>query len=277
MNVRLLAAAALLLAAACLGAQNLVHVTDAQELVQAIGSDRTVILAPGDYLLSEVAQISNPAVSWKQDSSGGPRLVIRKVSNLTLRAEQASATLQISSRSACTLAFDDCRNLALENLTILHPQASIGLSSKALRFDACEGVRVAGCDISGGGALGIYAQGCIGILVRASIIRNCASGAFWASEAQDLRLELTTLTGNECSPLLSFSDCRSVVLDSCRIEKNAGDWVLLFVEGAPGQVSLPRTEITRNLAESLLLEGSPLDSEEGYGEPEMQPEQAPED
>ena len=58
------AAGFLLMAGAYLAAQNQVRVENSRELVQALASNRTVLLAPGRYLVSEVAQVANPAVSW---------------------------------------------------------------------------------------------------------------------------------------------------------------------------------------------------------------------
>jgi hypothetical protein len=114
MNARRVAAATLLLAASCLGAQNQVRVANARELLQAIGPIRTVLVAPSEYLLSEVAQVSNPAVSWDK-AYDGLELVVSGVSNLTLRAPQG-ATVLASPRYAFTLVFVDCRNLVLEGL-----------------------------------------------------------------------------------------------------------------------------------------------------------------
>jgi hypothetical protein len=71
------------------------------------------------------------------------------------------------------------------------------------------------------------------------------------------------ITGNGGWPLLSFIDSRFVVLDSCRIHDNTG-YVLLSIEGDAAQVSLPRTEITGNAFESLLLYGRIPDLSEAY-------------
>ena len=84
--------AVLLLAATCLPAQSPVRVTGSRELVQALGSDRTVFLAPGEYLLSGAGQVSNPGVSWRKVFDG-LELVITGLRNLSLRAERGATIL----------------------------------------------------------------------------------------------------------------------------------------------------------------------------------------
>src|SRR5512145_1077144 len=108
-NRLVVVAAFILMAGSNLAAQEQVRVASSGELVRALASNRTILLAPGQYLVSEVAQIANPAVSWDQ-AFDGPQLVITGLSNLTLRAPRG-ATLLASPRYAFTLVFADCRNL----------------------------------------------------------------------------------------------------------------------------------------------------------------------
>jgi polygalacturonase len=251
MNTRLVVAAGLLLAAFSLDAQQRVRVRDTGELVQALASNRTVLLAPGTYKVSEVVQTANPAVSWSP-AFDGPELVITGLSNLTLRAE-GGATLLASPRYAFTLTFVDCRNLVLEGLTLGHTEEGY-CAGGVVRLDTCEKVRIQGCDLFGSGTVGVDAVECTGISLRDSTIRDCTSGAFWATRVRDLRLERTRITGNVASPLLMI-DSSWVVLESCWIERNTGEW-LFWIEGDSGQVALPGSLIRFNQVDNLSYESS---------------------
>jgi hypothetical protein len=250
MNIRL-AAAVLFLTALCLGAQSPVRVATARELVEAI-ANRTVLLAPGQYLLSEVAQTANPAVSW-QKTFDGPELVITGVNNLTLRAPQG-ATLLASPRYAFTLAFSDCHDLILEGLTIGHTEAGF-CAGGVIWLDACTGVRVERCELFGSGTVGIGAIDSSGITVQDSTIRDCTDGALSLTRVQDLRFQKVLINGNGSSPLISIDSSTSVVFESCRILRNTGGW-LIWITGDSEGVALPDTEIKFNQTESLLWEGS---------------------
>jgi hypothetical protein len=253
MNSRL-AAAVLLLAASCLEAQTQVRVATARELIRAIASDSTVVLAPGKYLLSEVAQTANPAVSW-DEVSDGRELVITGLNKLTLHAPQG-ATLLASPRYAFTLAFVDCHDLVLEGLTIGHTEAGF-CTGGVIYFDACTGVRIGRCELFGSGTVGIDATDSSGITVQDSIIRDCTDGALWLTRVQDLRFKKVLISGDGFSPLISIDSSRSVGFETCRILRNTGGG-LLWITGDSERVALSDTEIKFNQAESLLWEGSLL-------------------
>ena len=191
MNNRLAVAAAfLLMAGSYLAAQDQISVASSGELVQALVSNRTILLAPGQYLVSEAAQIGNPAVSW-EETFDGPELVITGLSNLTLRA-QRGATLLASPRYAFVLVFVGCRNLVLEGLTLGHTEQGECVGG-VLRLDACGRVRIQSCDLFGSGVVGLDAADSTGITIRASTIRDCSDGALWATRVRDLRLEDTLI------------------------------------------------------------------------------------
>jgi hypothetical protein len=121
MNTLMAAAVLLLTAASHLTAQGQVRVATSRELARAVASNRTVLLAPGRYLVTEAAQVANLAVSW-EPTFDGPELVITGLSNLTLHAE-LDATLLASPRYAFTLVLVDCCNLVLEGLAVGHTEA----------------------------------------------------------------------------------------------------------------------------------------------------------
>jgi hypothetical protein len=253
MKTRLLAAALALIAAAGLAAQQQVRVTRMRELPAALRSDRTVLLSPGEYLVSEIAQVSNPAVSWEQEFDG-PQLVVTGVSRLTIRAPQGGARLLAAPRYAYTITFRNCRDIRLEGLTLGHTEAG-ECSGGVLRFEGCTGVQIQGCDMFGSGVIGLDLEECRGVTVRESTIRDCTYGALYAVEVQDLRMQNVRFTDNEAWPLVSLDASRGVVLDSCTIEGNMGDglfWVGPDCEG----VALPRTTIRGNETDTMLYEGS---------------------
>jgi parallel beta-helix repeat protein len=250
--LRKIAAAALLLAATCLGAQNPVRVASARELVRAIGSDRTVLLAPGEYLLSEVAQVANPAVSWRK-TVDGPELVISGLRNLTLRAEQG-ATLLARPSYGYTLVLVDCLNLSLEGLTLGHTEPG-ECDGGVLSFERCDGVRIEDCELFGSGVVGLDLRDSSEITVRRSTIRDCTAGALWTVGVENLRLEQVRIWRNESWPLISIDASKGVVLDSCRIEGNLGG-ELIGIDSYSERVVLSNCLITDNEAPSLLFEES---------------------
>jgi hypothetical protein len=183
----------LLLTAAWLGAQNRVRVGNGGELAQAVGSDRLVVLAAGEYRVSEAAQVSNPAVSW-EPVFDGLQLVITGVSRLTLRGAWG-ARLLTSPRYAYTLLFRDCHDLALEDLSLGHTEAEECVGG-VLRLEGCSDVRIAGCELSGSGVVGLDLEGCTGIRVERSTIRDCTSGALFPPDSLAPELVQASILGD---------------------------------------------------------------------------------
>jgi hypothetical protein len=245
-------AAALLLAATCLGAQSPVRVAGARELVRAIGSDRTVLLAPGEYLLADAVQMVNPAVNWRR-TFDGPELVIAGVNNLTLRAEQGATLLAVPSYGF-TLVLVDCVNLSLEGLTLGHTEPGT-CAGGVLSLEGCDRVRLEGCDLFGSGVVGLDLRDSTDVTVRRSTIRDCTAGALWAVGVENLRLEQVRIWKNESWPLISIDSSKSVVLESCRIEGNMGG-ELIGIDAYSERVLLSNCRIFDNEATSLLFEES---------------------
>jgi hypothetical protein len=253
MKASLFAAAVALIAATGLAAQQQVRVARMLELPAALRSDRTVLLSPGEYLVSEVAQTSNPVVSWEQEYDG-PQLAITGVSRLTIRAPQGGAKLLAAPRYAYTITFRDCRDIRLEGLALGHTEAG-ECDGGVLRFEGCTGVQIQGCDMFGSGVIGMDLEDCRGVSVRDSTIRDCTYGALYAMEVQDLRMRNVRFAGNEAWPLVSLDGVRTAVLDSCTIEGNSGDGLFWAGPDCEG-VALPRTTIRGNKTDTLLYEGS---------------------
>jgi len=244
----------LLLAAACLGAQNRVRVRNGGELAQAIGSNRLVVLAAGEYRVSEAAQVANPAVSW-EPVFDGLQLVVTGDNHLTLRG-RAGAALLASPRYANTLLFRDCQDLCLEELTLGHTEAGECVGG-VLRLEGCSEVRIEDCQLFGSGVMGLDLEGCSGVTVLRSTIRDCTSGALSASGVQNLRLEGVRLTGNQSWPLVWIDASRGVVLDSYAIEGNRVQALFPLDSLRP---ELVQTTIVRNAFE---MEEEMVESGEG--------------
>jgi polygalacturonase len=242
----------LLLTAAWLGAQNRVRVRNGRELAQAIGSDRLVVLAEGEYRVSEAAQAANPAVSW-EPVFDGLQLVVTGVRHLTLRGEKG-ANLLASPRYAYTLVFRDCHELRLQDLTLGHTEAGECVGG-VLRLEGCSGVLIEDCQLFGSGVVGLDLEGCTAVTVLRSTIRDCTSGALSAAGVQNLLLDRVDMQGNQSRPLIWIDSSRKVLLDSCRIEGNTGSELFWIGPEAEG-VSLRGCRIEGNQVKALSAPGS---------------------
>ena len=82
-----------------------IPVSDAKQLVNAIGSDRTIVLKKGDYKLSSAYGVSTKFASWI-DGDDGKELQITKIQNLTIRGADGARIVSDSGLSSILGIYD---------------------------------------------------------------------------------------------------------------------------------------------------------------------------
>ena len=101
-------------------APKVVEVSTPEQLIAAIGPDRVIKLAPGQYDLTEPPQRYLKHVYWRQVHDGY-ELVIRNVKGLRLEGTGGSkAHLITNTVYAYVLAFEDVAGIELVNLELGH-------------------------------------------------------------------------------------------------------------------------------------------------------------
>ena len=159
-----------------------VRVQTPDELLAAIGPDRTIVLAPGVFDLSEAADYGGaggPYYYW-ESTYDGPELVISGVTGLTIRAELGDAPETVISarpRYADVLTFRDCGDLTLENFTAGHTVEPGECSGGVLFLDNCSSVTLRRCRLYGCGIMGIQAVGVLDLSAENCEIYECSFGA----------------------------------------------------------------------------------------------------
>ena len=217
--------------------KNPVQAATAAELVAAIAPDTEIILAPGDYDLTELAgKTDNPYVVWYEEFDG-PQLNVVNVSGLTIRGQDRDQVeLLATPRYADVFHFQGCSDLVLDGLTIGHTPTGSCLGSE--------------CGLYGCGTYGVESEGVTGLLVEKSAIYHCSYGAATILNSQTVTFDgcevydnmawslfgLTSSSGVTLSDtvvrnngsnadggsyLLSLSNCDAVAVRGCRFEDNA--------------------------------------------------------
>ncbi len=186
-------------------AANVVVVHSAQELVEAIGPDTAIIVAPGEYNLTEYLQ-----KAWEDNCDGwntvplhryaalepcfdGVGLLVKGADRLSILGCGAAeeTELVIEPRYADVLRFENCADLAFARLTMGHTEAGECIGS-VLAFDGCRNVDLYAMDLYGCGVYGVFAMDSGDLRARNCVIRDCSYGP----------LDLENITGEWL-----FEDC----------------------------------------------------------------------
>lgn len=208
-----------------------VQVSTVEELFSSLGSNTTILLAPGDYHLETIdSQMVNPVCTWATvlfdeiyDEAGGDdsTLLIRGVANLTLRANEVGSSVRIltNRRSASVLAFQNCKALTLEGITLGHnldykhpEQWNSYCSGEVLEFFDSENVNISSCVLFGCGTRGFLAHRCRDFLVTGSEIKECSYGAFGVFDSENVSVTKTIIRDNIYDVLFEIQNCYNVQL-----------------------------------------------------------------
>lgn len=213
-------------------AENIIEVTTVDELLAALAPDTTIILAPGEYDLTQAETYSypdGPCHRWMY-TYDGYELEIHDASNLTIIGSGKDTLLCTEPRYANVLKFVNCENITLRDMTVGHTQLPGTCCGGVLCFDTCANISLDNCGLYGCGILGIIADRCKFLSATGCRIYGCSDGAAQLSSCYDVRLDDCEVydCGKESGyTLFSVSGCTGVGIINSRIYNNTAQTMLL--------------------------------------------------
>ncbi len=220
--------------------EKIITVSTAQELADAIGSDRVIQLKPGEYDLSKVEQHYLENVYWQEEYDGSD-VIIRKVQNLCIRASadgQGRPRIIVHPSYVHVLTFEDCRNIDIDGITMGHwPDAGF-CTGGVLRVRKSANVKVSNCDLFGCGTEGLNLEDIDTIDVKNCSIYDCTSDLMTMVHCKSVTIEDTSFLRNlDMYGGINVEHCDKVAFNRCRIEGNsippaAGDSALFHINSS---------------------------------------------
>ncbi len=199
--------------------RRVVTVKNVTELMQAIGTDRVIKLAPGVYDISKGYDVKNRSVAWV-DEYDGLCPVIKSVSNISIMAD-GDASILISPKYGWVFSFETCSDISLSGITFGHTEPGYCLGG-VLRFVNCERVAIADCELFGCGTYGLGIERTNGLAMDRCLVRDCTYGLAEISRSGDLTFTDTTFTSTGEFDLLSIRDSDHVTFANCVFSENWG-------------------------------------------------------
>ena len=173
------------------------NVSTVDEFLAALGSERTIVLAPGSYDLTQAADYGtdplNLAYRWI-DMGDGHQLTLLNIHDTVIRGSGMDSTSILTDpRYANVLELSNCSGIRLEDFTAGH----------TVRAELCTGgvIRLTGCEETTLENLGLYGCGIIGVNIEDS----------WTITVKDCDIYDCSVSG------VSVYSSDRVHVDSCRI------------------------------------------------------------
>ncbi len=159
------------------GEQAEAHVATVDELLAAIAPHTTIYLEGEEFDLSAASNYGGDGGEYYDwvETYDGPQLVLHDLDGLCLVGEGIGMTLvSAAPRYADVLYFENCRDLALKDMTLGHRIEPGYCAGNVLELSLCTGVSVERCGFFGCGVIGIDAANCSDLSVSESNIYDCS-------------------------------------------------------------------------------------------------------
>lgn len=202
-----------------------VHVSTVDELIAAIGPDRDIVLEGMHYDLSTATGYGtseNEYYFW-EDIFDGPGLVIRNVSNMTIRSNDGKFTehiIETVPRYADVLQFRACDNITLSGFTAGHTKEPGSCTGGVLEFYDSDSITVDNCGLFGCGILGVQAENCGNVIVQNSSIYECSQGGVEMRNVEGIVIEGTSFRDIGGRTVIRLSNCKKAMVNGQQLLEN---------------------------------------------------------
>jgi hypothetical protein len=243
-------------------------VATAEELIKAIGSNRTIELASGEYFLSDVKDRALDFVRWDAVTDG-KSITIRKVEKLRLMGTgEKPVRLLVRPRYAFVLNFEDCKDVTLENLTLGHAPQPGECDSGVVGAKGCAGLKLRQCDLFGCGTEGLVLENVEDFAFDDSVIRDCTYGIMTVKGCRRLSFSGSRFAGNKEFWGVKFKETKGVEFLNCTFKGNVADGPLFDVTSS-SDIRAKGGEIADNETKGLAIgtEAVKFENVKGAGRP----------
>ena len=236
-----------------------IEVSSVEEFLDALGSDREIVLTTGTYDLSSelnnIAEAANDAAFndgiKMQDVFDGYELQLSNISNLTIRGEdEGIVRLLCEPRYAEVLQFDNCSNIKLSNMTMGHTIEQGSCEGDVLEFNNCEDITLTALDLYGCGTYGIAGTDTDSIHASGCVIRECSYGIMDITGGKDISFTNCEFKDNDGYIMLSCYG-NEIDFDHCGFDGNCANWG--FIDTEATDVSLHFTSCSFGYEETYSM------------------------
>jgi hypothetical protein len=199
--------------------EKFIRVSTADEFIAGIGPNRTLELAPGVYVLSDVRDRNMEYVRWDPYHDGNT-VTIRNVENMKIVGKGTEPVrLVVHPSYVFVLNFENCKNIELENLVLGHfPEGFC--TGGVIRLKHCIQFSLRRCDLFGCGTEGLALQNVHDFYFDYSVIRDCSYGIMRIFYSSNLHFTESTFIRNQEFYGINLNDSKGILFDGCTISNN---------------------------------------------------------
>jgi hypothetical protein len=200
-----------------------VTVETAQEFVNAIGSNKRILLKPGVYNLSTIEQINNAdnSVTWKTVSDG-KELNIQGIHNLTIEGmDSGKVEIKVSPRFANIMNFTNVSNITIKNIIAGHTPAPYKCDAGVLKFTNSNDISIMNSELYGCGSIGLDLKNVKRLEASNCTIDHCSLRAIQIYDSETIKFTDIKIVDHEAySNIIMLSGSKDVIFEKCEMANN---------------------------------------------------------
>ncbi|MBW9158840.1 right-handed parallel beta-helix repeat-containing protein [Clostridium tagluense] len=197
-----------------------IEVSNAKELLENIGSNKTIKLKAGEYDLLAVKDLNNKHIKFEKVFDG-QQLVVSDISNLTIEGlKDAQVKLLVNPRYANVLTFKNSNNINISNIIAGHYPDKGSCTGGVFFFDNCKNVDIKNSVLFGCGTEGINLNKVENFNFENSTIKECSYDLMTLLDSKNIVFKDSNFYDTVEFNLINVSNTKGVIFDKCNIYNN---------------------------------------------------------
>lgn len=231
--------------------QTEVIVSNVDELVAALGSNKHIKLQPGTYNLSKIKDRDKHVSSLEWGSVfDGYELTLSELSNLTIEGiGDSSVEIVTDARFAYVFSFIECDKVSLKNLKLGHTyMKDYDCNAGVVRLESTSDININNSILYGCGSIGLFTSYVTDLEFNNSIIENCNAGVMSIRNSENLNFYNSTFRNCINFSMFDFIKSEKVKFNNCVIDNNESQNGFDFIYSSNSIVKFLNCKFTNNKA-----------------------------
>jgi hypothetical protein len=200
-----------------------VTVGTGEEFVNAIGSNKKIILKPGTYNLSAITQTdkSDKSVTW-ESVSDGKELNVQNIHNLTIEGmTSGKVEIKVEPRYANIINFSNVQNINIKNIVAGHTPDKYECNAGVLKFSNSNSIAVDNSELYGCGSIGLDLNSVKNLTFSNSTVDHCSLRAVEIRNSEAIKFTEAKLVNNEAfSNIIAVDNSQNITFEKCEMTDN---------------------------------------------------------
>jgi hypothetical protein len=203
----------------------IINVKDEEELLRAIGSDKTIVLEPKDYIISNVKKFKSDFIEWDKEFDGY-QIVIKNLKNLRIFGDKNNKSrIIVEPQYADVLIFKNISYMNISNIIAGHAPKRGSCVGKVLSFYDSDNICLNNSILFGSGTEGLFLENVNYFDFKYSIIEECTQGIITILNSKNILFKESIFRNNELWGTLNVEFFSNVRLKNCIFKRNHCEFI----------------------------------------------------